>query len=165
VGVGVDAPVVIRPATRADLPAAARLAARLVRLHHAFDQRRFFLPDDVEAGYGWWFGQELDREQVVLLVAEQQGAIVGYCYGRLEERDWNQLLDACGAIHDVWVEEHARRGGVASRLIEAMVAGLQAKGAPRVVLHTAAGNDTAQRLFERLGFRRTMVEMTRECDD
>jgi hypothetical protein len=30
------------------------------------------------------------------------------------------------------------------------------------VLHTAAGNADAQALFARLGFRRTMVEMTRE---
>ena len=36
------------------------------------------------------------------------------------------------------------------------------KGAPRVVLHTAALNEAAQRFFERLGFRRTMIEMTRE---
>jgi RimJ/RimL family protein N-acetyltransferase len=30
------------------------------------------------------------------------------------------------------------------------------------VLSTAARNEAAQRLFERVGFRRTMVEMTRE---
>jgi ribosomal protein S18 acetylase RimI-like enzyme len=38
----------------------------------------------------------------------------------------------------------------------------QDRGAPRVVLGTAEQNEPAQRLFERLGFRRTMVEMTRE---
>jgi len=31
-----------------------------------------------------------------------------------------------------------------------------------VVLMTAQSNDSALRLFERMGFRRTMVEMTRE---
>ena len=35
-------------------------------------------------------------------------------------------------------------------------------GVPRVLLWSAAPNENAQRLFERLGFRRTMVEMTRE---
>ena len=39
-----------------------------------------------------------------------------------------------------------------------------AKGAPRVVITAAAGNTAAQALFGRLGFRRTMVEMTREAD-
>ena len=33
-----------------------------------------------------------------------------------------------------------------------------------IVLSTAARNETAQRLFESSGFRRTMVEMTRELD-
>jgi predicted GNAT family acetyltransferase len=32
------------------------------------------------------------------------------------------------------------------------------------MLMSAAKNATAQRLFERLGFRHTMVEMTREAD-
>ena len=39
---------------------------------------------------------------------------------------------------------------------------LAARGAPRVVLSTAEKNQVAQRLFEAAGFRRTMVELTRE---
>jgi ribosomal protein S18 acetylase RimI-like enzyme len=156
--------LIVRPARRDELGAVARLAGKLVRMHHAYDERRFFLPDRVEEGYAWWFGRELDRDDVVLLVAARGDAIVGYAYGRLEERDWNQLLDACGALHDVWVEEGERRHGVAGRLVEATIAALVAKGAPRVLLHTAAGNAGAQALFERLGFRRTMIEMTREAD-
>ena len=39
---------------------------------------------------------------------------------------------------------------------------LGARGAPRVVLSTAERNEAAQRLFARAGFRRTMLEMTRE---
>ena len=156
--------VTVRPARRDDLPAVARLAGKLVRMHHTLDERRFFLPQDVERGYALWFGQEIDRAEVALLVAVRAEAVVGYAYGRLEERDWNQLLDACGALHDIWVEEEVRRGGVAAALVEALVAALVAKGAPRVVLHTAAGNTIAQALFGRLGFRPTMVEMTREAN-
>lgn len=156
--------LILRPARRDELTAVAKLAGKLVRMHHGLDARRFFLPDRVEEGYAWWFGQEIDRDEVVLRVAERANAIVGYAYGRLEERDWNQLLDACGAIHDVWVEEQERRRGVASALVEATIAALLAKGAPRVVLHTAAGNTGAQALFARLGFRPTMMEMTREAN-
>jgi ribosomal protein S18 acetylase RimI-like enzyme len=152
----------IRPATRDELPAVAALAAKLLELHHAFDAERFFLPERVAEGYAWWFGKEIERDEVVLLVAARGARVVGYAYGRLEERDWNQLLDACGALHDLWVEEGERRGGVASRLVEAAVEALRQKGAPRVVLHAAAKNEAAQALFGRLGFRATMVEMTRE---
>jgi ribosomal protein S18 acetylase RimI-like enzyme len=155
----------IRPARRDELDALGRLAGKLVRMHHALDERRFFLPERVEEGYAWWFGREVDHDGVVLLVALRGDAIVGYAYGRLEERDWNQLLDACGALHDVWVEEAERRRGVATKLVEAAILALAAKGAPRIVLHTAAGNAGARALFARLGFRQTMVEMTCEAGD
>jgi ribosomal protein S18 acetylase RimI-like enzyme len=158
-----DDSIVIRPARRDELAAVAALAAKLVHRHHAFDAARFFVPDRVAEGYAWWFGQELDRAEVALLVAARGDRIVGYAYGRLEERDWNQLLDACGALHDLWVEEAERKGGVASALVEGVVAALRDKGAPRVVLHAAAANAAAQALFARLGFRPTMVEMTREA--
>jgi len=39
---------------------------------------------------------------------------------------------------------------------------LKALGAPRVVLMTAWQNEPARRFFARLGFRETMLEMTRE---
>jgi ribosomal protein S18 acetylase RimI-like enzyme len=152
----------IRPALEADLPAVARLAAKLVALHHAFDPLRFFQPERVAEGYQWWFARELPRDEVVLLVAEQNGAVVGYVYARLEERDWNALLDAHGALHDIYVDEPARRSGVATQLLRAALKSLADKGAPRVVLHTAAPNVEAHALFEKLGFRRTMIEMTRE---
>jgi ribosomal protein S18 acetylase RimI-like enzyme len=46
--------------------------------------------------------------------------------------------------------------------MEAAIEWLRSRGAPRVVLGTAERNSAAQRLFEKLGFRRTIIEMTRE---
>ena len=65
-------------------------------------------------------------------------------------------------LSNVVVDERGRRTGVATALIEAAAGWLRDHGAPRVMLWTAEQNDGAQRLFEHLGFRRTMVEMTRE---
>ena len=41
-------------------------------------------------------------------------------------------------------------------------ADLEAKGAPQALLSAAERNESAQHLFARAGFRRTMIEMTRE---
>jgi ribosomal protein S18 acetylase RimI-like enzyme len=154
--------VKLRPLVLDDLERVAGLAEKLVHLHHAFDEQRFFVPERVAEGYAWWFAKELTRDEVVLLVAEHEERVVGYVYARLEERDWNMLLDAAGAIHDIWVEPEARGLGVARALLVAAVDALRAKGAPRVVLHAAAKNTGAQELFKRLGFRETMIEMTLE---
>ena len=154
----------VRPATVEDLPAMAAMAGKLVRQHHTTDRLRFMLPDDVERGYRWWFEREIASPKVVMRVADDGGRLIGYTYARLEERDWNALLDEHGGLHDIFVEDDARGRGVGQALLEATLAGLRKLGAPRVVLSTMTGNLSAQRLFERAGFRRTMVEMTAELD-
>lgn len=155
--------------TAADLPAAARLAGKLVRMHYELDPLRFLHLPNPEAGYARYFAGELKSDRVVLLVAERTSsgpgeAIVGYAYGRLEPRSYNELLDTCGKLHDVLVDESARGHGLGETLVTEMVRRLTERGAPRVVLLTAVQNEAAQHLFVKLGFRTTMLEMTREAD-
>jgi ribosomal protein S18 acetylase RimI-like enzyme len=154
----------VRPALPADLGRISRLAGELVRLHHRFDAKRFMLIDNVESGYEWFFRRELANRDVVILAAETDGEVVGYAYGRLEQRDWNALLDAHGAVHDIFVDPTARKRGVGRELMSAMLTALRERGARTIVLSTATPNTAAQRLFESLGFRSTMIEMTRDAE-
>ena len=158
----------VRAMTAANLPAAARLAGKLVRMHYELDPLRFLHLPNPEAGYARYFAGELKSDRVVLLVAEKNDAqagesIVGYAYGRLEPRSYNELLDAAGKLHDVLVDESARGHGLGEALVTEMVRRLTERGAPRVVLLTAVQNEAAQHLFKKLGFRTTMLEMTREA--
>jgi GNAT superfamily N-acetyltransferase len=155
--------IVIRPATTADVRALGRLGAALMRQHHAFDARRFLPPgDDPEGGYGWFLGQQLQDADAVVIVADQGGIVVGYVYAGIEPLSWKELRDECGFVHDLLVADEARGAGGGPRLLEAAFDWLRARGMPRVVLWTAEQNATAQHVFARAGFRRTMVEMTRE---
>jgi GNAT superfamily N-acetyltransferase len=152
----------IRSARSEDLPAVSRLAAELVRMHHRLDRDRFMLVEPVEDGYQWFFSRELKREAARILVAEEDDRILGYAYATLEERDWNDLLDACGKLNDLYVDAAARRRGIARALVDAAFAWFRERKAPRVVLLSAWQNPDAHAFFEALGFRRTMVEMTAE---
>ena len=154
----------VRAMTAADLPAAARLAGKLVRMHYELDPLRFLHLPNPEAGYARYFAGELKSDRVVLLVAELGESIVGYAYGRLEPRSYNELLDAAGKLHDVLVDDSARGHGIGEALVTEMVRRLTERGAPRVVLLTAVQNEAAQHLFKKLGFRTTMLEMTREAE-
>jgi len=159
-----SAAVEIRDATRDDVPALARLGAKLAREHHAMDPARFFVPEEpIEDGYAWWLGKERVSPRAVVLAAARRGRIVGYAYGRIEPRDWNTLRDRCGVGVDLWVEPRARRSGIGAALVEALAARLAERGAPRVVLNVASRNARASRMFAAMGFRETMVEMTREA--
>lgn len=154
--------VVVRPAEPGDLRGVSKLAGALVRMHHAVDPQRFLLVDNVEEGYAWWLSRQLQNKDAVVLVAVEGDAVVGYAYGTIEQRDWNMLLDAHGAVQDILVAEPTRRRGVGGQLLDAMLRALDGKGVPRVVLSTMVGNESAQRLFRSRGFRPTMLEMTRE---
>jgi ribosomal protein S18 acetylase RimI-like enzyme len=161
-----DPDVLIRRATRADLPVLGRLGAALMRQHHEYDPKRFMSPGDhPEDGYAWFLGTQLEHEHVAIFVAEQRGDVVGYAYVGLEPQSWKELRDACGYVHDIVVDTGGRRHGAGTALMEAAFAWLRERKAPRVVLWTSPHNENAQRLFDHLGFRRTMIEMTRELED
>ena len=104
------------------------------------------------------------RAAVVRVAEADGGEVVGYAYGRLEGRDWNALRDPCALLYDVWVDDAHRRSGAGLLLCEAMKEAFGALGAPRVILMSATSNETAQRLFVKVGFRYTMAEMTCELD-
>ncbi len=155
----------IRRATAADLAAIGRLGALLVRTHHDFDPDRFIAATaQTEHGYGSFLGTQLEKPNIVVLVAERDGEVVGYTYAGVEGNDWMSLRGPAGVLYDIVVDTAHRGQGVGRALLDATLEALQAKGAPRVVLSTAERNAAAQRLFARAGFRRTMIEMTRELE-
>ena len=156
-------PPIIREATAADVPALGRLGAVLMRTHYDFDRLRFMSPgENPDAGYAEFLATQIHRSDVVIVVADIEGEIAGYAYAGIEPLSWKELRDEAGFIHDVVVDEQSRGAGIATGLVDAAVAWLRARGVARVILWTAESNITAQDLFSRLGFRRTMVEMTLE---
>jgi ribosomal protein S18 acetylase RimI-like enzyme len=158
--------ITIRHASAADLPVLGRLGALLVRTHHDFDPLRFIAATPkTEQGYGSFLGTQLDKANVVMLVAARDGDVIGYSYAGVEGHDYMSLRGPAGVLYDIVVDPAHRGRGVGRLLLDATLHALAGQGAPRVVLSTAEQNESAQRLFARAGFRRTMIEMTRELDD
>jgi ribosomal protein S18 acetylase RimI-like enzyme len=156
----------IRHATRADLAALGRLGALLVRSHHDFDPQRFILATArTEQGYASFLASQIEERDVIVLVAEENRTVIGYAYAGVEPTDYMSLRGPAGVLHDIVVDPEHRGRGVGRLLLEAALAFLRSRGAPRVVLSTAARNAPAQRLFASAGFRQTMIEMTRELEE
>jgi len=153
----------IRRATHADLPQIGRLGALLVAQHHEFDSRRF-LPatDRTKEGYARFLGTQLDEPDAAVLVAALDGGVIGYAYVAVESYDYMTLRGPAGLLHDIIVDPERRRHGVGRALLEAVLEYVRQRGLEQIVLSTAERNEAAQRFFDSVGFRRTMVEMTRE---
>jgi ribosomal protein S18 acetylase RimI-like enzyme len=155
--------IVVRPAAPADMKTVGRLGALLVQLHHEFDPERFIAATSrTQQGYGSFLGTQLEDPSVVVLVAERDAEVLGYTYAGVEGFDYMSLRGPAGVLYDIVVDPAHRGHGVGRMLLDATLAALEARGAPRVVLSTAERNEPAQRLFARAGFGRTMIEMTRE---
>lgn len=150
---------------QADLVPVGILAGRLVRMHYAWDAERYMKPGNPEQGYTWWFGTKLADPKIILLVAEDAEVAegpLGYAFCALEGKDYNDLLEPHAKLHDILVDERAQRRGIGEALLTEVFRQAKERGAPRVLLHTASQNAAAQKLFARMGFRTTMLEMTRE---
>jgi ribosomal protein S18 acetylase RimI-like enzyme len=157
--------VAIRTAPRDDINAKGLLGALLVREHHEFDAKRFIPPSpETPVRYGRFLGTQIGKPSVVTLVATLHTAVVGYTYAGLEDYDYMSLRGPAGILYDIVVDPAQRGHGIGRLLLDATLDVLTRLGAPRVLLSTAEQNESAQRLFARAGFRRTMIEMTREAD-
>jgi ribosomal protein S18 acetylase RimI-like enzyme len=155
---------VVRRATRDDLPRIGALGALLVETHHRFDSQRFLAPTNrTHQGYASFLGSQLEEPDAAVLVAVENADVIGYAYCQVDESyDYMALRGPAGILHDIIVDPDYRGRGVGRLLLEAVLTYLQSRGAPRVVLSTAEQNEAAKRLFASMGFRRTMIEMTRE---
>src|SRR5512134_3856639 len=158
-------PTIIRPAVDTDLPVLGKLGALLMHTHYDFDPRRFMAPGpNPSEGYAWFLGTQLQSDDVAVFVAERDAAVIGYVYAGIEPQSWKELREPAGFIHDVVVAEGGRRAGVAAALVQRAMNWFRERNIPRVLLWTATQNTASQQLFSRLGFRPTMIEMTRELE-
>jgi ribosomal protein S18 acetylase RimI-like enzyme len=160
---GRAAPPTVRRATRDDLRQIGRLGALLVEAHHTFDSRRFLAATSrTKDAYAAYLGTQLDAPSAAVFVAEENGEVIGYAYVAAESYDYMALRGPAGVLHDIIVDPERRRGGVGRQLLEAALGFVLERGLNQIVLGTAERNEAAQRFFASVGFRPTMIEMTRD---
>lgn len=96
----------------------------------------------------------------VALIAEDDGAPVGYALASVVPE-----TPIRGHLYDLYVNTGVRGRGVGRELIGATAGRLREHGATHLSLDVALTNDSARRLYERLGFRPYDVLMAAPLDD
>nr|WP_286195688.1 GNAT family N-acetyltransferase [Synechococcus sp. CCAP 1479/9] len=128
-------------------------------MHVGFDGDRFAAPPGGEGAYAAFFREELQRPEVVLLIAEAGPQPVGYAFVRMEPMSLVDIRGAGAWLHDIYVDPQARSGGIGRRLLEAAKQAALDLGSSSLMLSASSQNLAARHLFERAGLRPTMVEM------
>ena len=136
----------IRHATPDDLDALAPL----------FDAyRRFYEQPGGVALASAYLHARMERGESTILVAEAAGQLLGFCQ---MYPTWCSVAAArIFVLYDLFVDAHARRGGVGRALMLAAQDFGRAAGAVRLDLNTARSNERAQALYESLGWQRDDV--------
>ena len=157
---GLDAGLTVREATMADLPIVVELRLALLREHSANPIYRRLRPD-APARATRLFAAQLRCASEVIFLAEHEGATIGIL--RCVASAGLPLLFPArhGYISSVYVVPEARRHGVLRALFTAAIDWCRARGLREARLHNAAENETANAVWEALGFR--VVEHLRVC--
>ncbi|MEO8650475.1 MAG: GNAT family N-acetyltransferase [Acidobacteriota bacterium] len=141
-----------------DADRVADYSMKLVEQHHVYDPLQFARIADLD-GMKWFYGEQTDAENAVVLVAELDGRVVGFAYVTYEEKNYAELAVSAAHLHDIYVDGDVRRSGAGQKLIEAAVGAAKGFGASKLMLSVAAKNPAAQKFFEQAGFETTMHEM------
>ena len=125
--------------------------ADLDRVAPLFDAYRGFYgqPSDLRRARQW-LEARLSRGEATVILAERGHEPVGFTllYPSFSSVSTGPTL----LLNDLFVAESARRGGVASGLLQAAAEQARAQGALRVSLETARDNQAAQALYRKAGW-------------
>ncbi len=150
--------VTVRRANLEDARTIAEYAIKLVVQHQGYDSRRFSRLAGVEQAERF-YGKQTRATDSAILVAELKGKIVGFAYLQFEAKDYANLLENAAWLHDIYIDEAARRHKAGKLLVEKSIEVAKELGANKLMLSVAAKNEYAKEFLERNGFRETMVEM------
>jgi ribosomal protein S18 acetylase RimI-like enzyme len=104
---------------------------------------------------------QLRDADAVLLVAEEDGQLVGFGSARVLRRPPLFAETARGEIEALFVREERRRAGVGRALAERLLAWLAQRGLARAALQVASDNAEGQRFWRALGFTDAMDVLER----
>jgi ribosomal protein S18 acetylase RimI-like enzyme len=104
-----------------------------------------------------------------LLLARSSGRLVGYAVVRImragaDLTDSWRVPDVVAELETLLVSAGARGAGLGSRLLDEVDAELERRGITEVMVGLMPGNDGAQRLYERRGFRPRWLVLARGED-
>jgi ribosomal protein S18 acetylase RimI-like enzyme len=127
-----------------------------------FDAALYQLHPDAERRFLRWVGEVGEDPRTTLLVAEEQGQIIGFVYATIEQDLPIYLHEEFAVIREWWVEAAFRRRGVGKALIDLAIKELAEVGVCQLRVRTAAGNADARALLEHSGFRAGTCEMVKD---
>ena len=148
-------PGAVRRARARDRDALVALWMALTEHHASFDPL-FALRPDAEAEIRRLVGAQLRDPDSALYVAEQAGAIVGFCGVRVDQAPPVHEEILRSEVTDLFVAADARRRGLGRALLRAGLDWARSQGTDRVEVRVSPRNAEGQAFWRSSGFAEFM---------
>lgn len=142
---------IIRIARKEDVDQISDLVLRLKKLNEEFDPLYTVRQEAPEIARKY-VSDSLGKEDVITLVAESSGRVVGVVRAEIRSRIFYEPLIA-GVITDLYVLPSYRRKGVGEALISSLAKILKSKGVTLVSAEFPPMNKIAVEFYTSLGFK------------
>jgi len=153
--------VIIREASIEDADVIIELWKEFIDFHGVRDEA-FRRSHDGHEQFGAYVRKNIVSEEWLVLVAVENGKLIGYCTATVAE--YPPVLERAryGFIQDIAVTETCRGQGVGTRFVTRAELWFRRRGITRIQLHVASANEVSQAFWNRLGFKEYMRTLTRE---
>lgn len=141
----------IRKAKPQDIEQLTKFGLILLKQHSDLDP--YFAPTDaVDKVYRKFLEGCLYSEDGLVLVAENNGELVGYAAGEIQARSPIFMIDKNGYINDVFVLKEFRKHGIAKKFLIELKEWFESKGIEYVELSVHAANEIGKKTWTKFGF-------------
>ena len=153
-----------RVGNAADFQAVLPMMRKYRLRQEGFDPALYALHPDAEKRFRRWIGAVAEDPRATLLVAEEQGRIIGFLYATIEKNPPIYLHEEFALVREWWVEPELRRRGAGKALIDRAADELARAGVRQVRVRSAAGDEEARAVLHRCGFHMGACEMVKELN-
>lgn len=144
----------VRPAVSADLPILQTFEQGIINTERPFND--CLKPEHI---CYYDIGALIAGEGSTVMVAEDEGVLVGSGYARIKESKAHLTHDLHAYLGFMYVAETHRGRGINQMIIQSLINWGKAKGMEHFYLEAYAENNSALQAYEKMGFKASLVEM------
>jgi len=135
-----------------DIETISLLWLEMMREHEDRDRHFALVSDHPEEHFRDYLKSILDKQDAVVYVAEEDGAVIGYVLALILDNPEIFELRRYGFIGEMSVSSRHRRSGVGNQLWERARSWFHRKGIDVVQLNVSPRNESGVRFWRSLGF-------------
>lgn len=156
--------MIIRRAQQSDIEPLVAIWRQFHDFHAAREPHLAACPG-AEQSYAEFIAGSLASEQALVLLAEQEAGVIGYCHAMIRMRPPVVADRRFGQILDLAVLEGWRRRGTGQKLVEQTMEWFKIQGTKRVEVCAMLSNEISVNFWRKAGFGDYVLTLCKETGD